>query len=451
MRNVRPAAVAGSFYTDNAGELQRQLSAYLRDGHAASNRPKAVIAPHAGYIYSGPVAGSAYAAVAPLKGQIRRVVLLGPAHRVYVAGIAASSASAFATPLGEVDLDQDAIATLVGEFPFVTYVDAAHAAEHSLEVQLPFLQSILGDFKLLPFAVGGATPPQVERLLDRLWGGPETLIVISSDLSHYHDYDTARQLDRYTSERIAQFDPASLTSDHACGQIPIRGLLRAAVKHGLRCEVLDVRNSGDTAGSRDRVVGYGAYALYEADEEGETPTPIRRRLTKLARDSIVHGLEQGRPLPVESTSWPASVRRPGASFVTLNRHQQLRGCIGSLNAHRPLPLDIAENAYSAAFKDPRFQPLEASELDALEIHISRLSVPQPLQYSSPSQLLAQLRPGIDGLILREGSYRGTFLPSVWESIPERDAFLAQLKRKAGLPADYWSDTIQVERYTTECW
>ena len=410
-----------------------------------------MIAPHAGYIYSGPVAGSAYAAVAPFKDQVRRVVLLGPAHRVYVEGIAASSADAFATPLGEVEVDHDAIESLVAELPFLDYADAAHAMEHSLEVQLPFLQSILDDFKLLPFAVGGAVPSQVEQLLDRVWGGPETLIVISSDLSHYHDYETAQQLDRFTSERIAQFEPASLTSEHACGQIPIRGLLRAAVKHGLRCEVLDVRNSGDTAGPRDRVVGYGAYLLYKAGKEGATPTPVRQRLTRLARDSIVHGLEHGKPLPVDSSAWPSAVRGPGASFVTLNRDQKLRGCIGSLNAHRPLPVDIAENAYGAAFKDPRFQPLEANELESVEIHISRLSAPQPLRFASQDQLLAQLRPGVDGLILKEGRHRGTFLPSVWESIPERNAFLAQLKRKAGLPPDYWSETVQVERYTTESW
>lgn len=266
MSPIRPAAVAGMFYDADPRVLRQDVEGYLeqtgRSGPESGVPPKAIIAPHAGYVYSGPVAGSAYATVKSLREQIKRVVLLGPAHRVYVRGIAASTAEAFATPLGGVPVDQEAIRELVDEFGCLQYSDEAHAMEHSLEVQLPFLQDIFDDFTLLPFAVSDATPAQVEALLDRLWGGDETLIVVSSDLSHYRSYEAAREIDGFTSDQIQRLIADKLTGQHACGFMPIGGLLRAAAKHGLRCEILDTRSSGDTAGPRDRVVGYGAYAFY---------------------------------------------------------------------------------------------------------------------------------------------------------------------------------------------
>jgi len=264
-RRVRPAAVAGMFYDADASTLGREVAGFVARpaaGDEAARPPKAIIAPHAGYVYSGTVAGSAYAAVRGRRELTRRVVLLGPAHRVYVPGIAASTASAFATPLGNVPLGQDAIARLVAGFSFIEYSDEAHRREHSLEVQLPFLQVLFEEIDLLPFAVGNASPAQVETLLDHLWGGDETLIVISSDLSHFRDYQAAREIDRFTSEQIQALRPEALSGEHACGYKPISGLLRAAAKHNLRCETLAMCNSGDSAGNRDQVVGYGAYAFY---------------------------------------------------------------------------------------------------------------------------------------------------------------------------------------------
>jgi AmmeMemoRadiSam system protein B/AmmeMemoRadiSam system protein A len=451
MIEIRQPAVAGTFYTDDPSLLRNQVEDFLRDAKPAHHTPKALIAPHAGYVYSGPVAGSAYAAVASLRDRVTRVVLLGPAHRVAVSGVAASSARAFASPLGEVPVDQDTVARLVNDLDFLFYMDEAHALEHSLEVHLPFLQIVLDDFVLLPFAVGGADPTQIERLLETLWGGPETLIVISSDLSHYHDYTTAQKLDRYTTGRIEHFDPASLSGEHACGQIPVRGLLRSATRHRLQVETLDTRNSGDTAGPRDQVVGYGAYSFYEARPERSLPEAERGRLTGLAQQSIKHGLDHGGPLPVTLEDWPESLQSLQASFITLKKNGDLRGCIGSLEATRPLVEDVAHNAYAAAFSDPRFSKVDQGEFLELHIHISILSPPEPITFGSQQELIDQLRPGIDGLILTEGNSRGTFLPSVWENIPQRNSFLQQLKRKAGLDPNYWSPTVRVARYTTESW
>lgn len=264
MNAIRPAAVAGTFYPGAAPELARtvaELIAAAPRAPAAQPVPKAIVAPHAGYIYSGPVAASVYAQLAPARAQIRRVVLLGPTHRVAVRGLALPAATAFATPLGVVGIDQSAVAAVCG-MPQVTESGAAHAHEHSLEVQLPFLQTVLGEFTLLPLAVGDARPKEVAQVLDALWGGPETLIVVSSDLSHYLAYRDAQDADRITADAILHLS-TDIGHDQACGATPLTGLMLAAQQRGLKPGLIDLRNSGDTAGDMSRVVGYGAFAFYE--------------------------------------------------------------------------------------------------------------------------------------------------------------------------------------------
>ncbi len=258
----RPPAVAGLFYPADPLQLRTSIEALL--AAAAPTRgapPKAIIAPHAGYPYSGPVAAAAYARLVPLRGRVQRVVLLGPSHRVGFHGLATSSAACFETPLGEVPLDRSALASVM-DLPQVIELDAAHAMEHSLEVHLPFLQNVLGAFSLIPLVVGDASHEEVAEVLERLWGGEETLIVISSDLSHYHDYATAVRRDGRTAEAIESLHPEAIDDQGACGRLPVSGLLTAARRHGMTVERVDLRNSGDTAGSRDRVVGYGAWLVH---------------------------------------------------------------------------------------------------------------------------------------------------------------------------------------------
>ncbi len=261
MQQIRKPAVAGMFYPDDRGELQAMVRGMLDRAVPTGPPPKALIVPHAGYIYSGPVAATAYASLKPVRDRIRRVVLLGPAHRVAFRGLAASSANQFLTPMGAIALDTDAINQL-SSLPQVQILDQAHATEHSLEVHLPFLQETLDDFKLIPLVVGDANYHEVAEVLDAVWGGAETLIVISSDLSHYHDYMTAKHMDEETSRAIEALTPERIDYDHACGRIPVGGLLLTARARGLQAETLDLRNSGDTAGPRDQVVGYGAYAIH---------------------------------------------------------------------------------------------------------------------------------------------------------------------------------------------
>lgn len=260
MHEVRPAAVAGMFYPDAPARLTAQVRGYLADARPSpDDPPKAVIVPHAGYVYSGPVAGHAYARLSALRGVVTRVVLLGPTHRVPVRGLAVPESLAFATPLGVLPIDCAGVER-ARALPQVVASEAAHAQEHALEVQLPFLQTVLGDFKLVPFAVGHATPEEVAAVLDLLWGGTETVIVVSSDLSHYHRYDDARRIDRDTAEQILAL-VTTLDHEQACGATPINGLLRCAQARGLTPSLLDLRNSGDTAGDRARVVGYASFAF----------------------------------------------------------------------------------------------------------------------------------------------------------------------------------------------
>jgi len=258
---IRAAAVAGWFYPARATELRRVIQRFLSlvppDDVPA---PKAIIAPHAGYEYSGPIAASAYARLASAREVIKRIILIGPSHYALFDGLAASSAEAFATPLGLVPVDTVAVHT-VRSLPQVSLLDEAHAREHSLEVHLPFLQVVLGDFKIVPLLVGHATAQQVAEVLEALWGGPETRCVISSDLSHYHDYARAQELDAGTGQAIEQLRPEAIEEEHACGRIPICGLLRTARQRGLRARTVDLRNSGDTAGPRSEVVGYGAFVF----------------------------------------------------------------------------------------------------------------------------------------------------------------------------------------------
>jgi MEMO1 family protein len=263
---IRPPAAAGLFYEGNPQRLKATVADLLAEAptHAAATAaPKALIAPHAGYVYSGRIAAAAFSTLRGRADRVERVVLIGPAHFVPVRGIAAPAADAFETPLGCVRIDRLALSTLT-DLPAVIESDAPHAPEHSLEVELPFLQELMESFTVVPLVIGQATPAAVAAVLERLWGGAETLIVVSSDLSHYHDYDTARRLDAATASSLECGDWESLRPDRACGWLAVAGLLIEAGRRGLAAQRLALCNSGDTAGTRDRVVGYGAWMFASA-------------------------------------------------------------------------------------------------------------------------------------------------------------------------------------------
>jgi AmmeMemoRadiSam system protein B/AmmeMemoRadiSam system protein A len=452
---TRPAAVAGRFYPARAellaAEIARCLDA-VRSPGADAPAPKIVIAPHAGTIYSGPIAAHAYARLAAARDRIRRVVLLGPSHRVALRGLALPTVAAFATPLGTVPIDAAAAASLAA-LPQVVANDAAHRDEHALEVQLPFLQTVLGAFTLVPLVVGRATRDEVAELLEALWGGDETLVVISSDLSHYLPYAQARDKDRATAQRIVDGD-AALDHDQACGATPINGALLAAARHGLAARQLDLRNSGDTAGDRDRVVGYGAFEFVAADDDDRTDDDDREATTPADDAALGPALRArahnaiARPLLLATLDEPVhpQLARPGASFVTLRHRGRLRGCIGSVRADRSLDDDVRANAAAAAFDDPRFERLDAAEFDAVEIEVSLLGATTRLPSRSQRAALAAVRPRLDGLVLRWRGCSATLLPQVWAQLPDAAGFLAALKHKAGLSDSFWAPDVELSRF-----
>lgn len=262
MTKIRQPAVAGMFYPADEQVLKDEVLTYLTDARdTKGTQPKALVVPHAGYVYSGPIAASAYKQLIPFKNKINRVVLLGPSHRVALSGLAVPDVDYFETPFGAIPIDKSGIQQLA-HFPQVVVSDRAHSEEHSLEVQLPFLQVILDDFLLIPIVVGDAERHEVAEVINQLWGDEHTLIVISSDLSHYHKYDEAKQHDRATSYAIEHLRPDLISYEDACGRNGLKGMITIAQEKGLRAELLDLRNSGDTAGDKNRVVGYGAYAFH---------------------------------------------------------------------------------------------------------------------------------------------------------------------------------------------
>jgi AmmeMemoRadiSam system protein B/AmmeMemoRadiSam system protein A len=461
MQTIRAAAVAGSFYPGQAQALRRAVAQHLErapaPGAAPAHPPKLLLVPHAGYVYSGDVAARAYALLAPLRWRIRRVVLLGPAHRVALRGLAAPRAQAFETPLGRVPVDQAALATLA-DLPQLQFNDDAHAGEHALEVQLPFLQTVLGDgFTLLPLLVGDSPPQAVGEVLERLWGGDETLIVISSDLSHYLPYAEARLRDQHTVQRILTCTP-HLRGEEACGAMPLNGALLAAARHGLQPRLLDLRNSADTGGGDPgRVVGYaavvfGAPAVPSRVQADDRPASARVEPDPLLGPALLATARAAiaGALGLDAAPVPAHPRllTPGASFVTLHdAHGGLRGCVGQLEARRPLGQDVHDNALAAAFGDGRFTPLTAAQWPGLQIEVSVLGPLSPLPATATAdEAAALLRPGVDGVVLAWRGQRGTFLPQVWAGLPEPRDFLRALLRKAGLPADFWARDIQLWRY-----
>ena len=445
---VREPAVAGLFYPSDPHTLLVAVADHVRSAEPPPEAapPKAVIAPHAGYRYSGPTAGAAYRALAPWRGRVTRVVLAGPAHRVRVEGVGVCTADAWRTPLGDMAVDVPACRDLVDRGDAVE-ADDAHGPEHSLEVHLPFIHEVLGPVSIVPLVMGRATAEQTARVLERVWGGDETVVVASSDLSHYLDETAARARDHRTALAILENRSADVGPYDACGCVPVAGLLLAARDHGIAARTLAVSTSAASSGDVERVVGYGSFGFV-------APRPLddheRRWLSALARRVLDHELSSGSPDPLDDADVPERLRAPATSFVTLEVKGELVGCIGSLEPVRPLWKDVAHNARAAAFDDPRFPPLEADELDVTTVKVSLLSPLTGLDHGR-DEALATVRPGVDGLVLEAAGKRGTFLPAVWHKAAEPVEFLDLLGRKAGLPPGPWPDDARIWRYTTDEW
>ncbi|MBF0446984.1 MAG: AmmeMemoRadiSam system protein B [Magnetococcales bacterium] len=447
---IRPTAVAGTFYPKDPNILRRMVRGFLDNAKPDRlGEPKGLIVPHAGYVYSGQIAAHGYVNLSPADpGRPRRVFVLAPSHRVYLDGVSVGNYHAYETPLGPVEVDQSVVESLA-ILPDVSRSPAAHTQDHALEVQLPFLQETLAHFRLVPIMFGDISGGQLADIISRCWQ-PEDLIVISSDLSHFHPDDKARELDQRSHEAVLSGKPRSIESCEACGRTGMSALLEIARRQQWTPKLVFYGNSGDTAGDKNRVVGYATYLFHPQGQNGPADpvhAPEQPDLPKLVR----HHLQQiltGQP---GESSLALEKRFPqlndkGATFITLTKKGQLRGCIGSLLAHRSLAEDLLENSV-AATRDPRFQLVTAQELAGLTIEVSILSKPEPLTYADGADLLTRLKPGIHGVILEKDGRRSTFLPQVWDQLPSPALFLSHLCQKAGLGGSCWKEQPQIFTYT----
>ena len=464
--SIRKPVRAGSFYPADPAELARMIDRLTKKAQETKVRLprnkslKALIMPHAGYIYSGWTA--AHAASVLRKNRFSKVVMMGPDHRLGIQNGAICDVTAYQTPLGRIELHPNT-ERLRRQTNLFRSVPVSMDREHSLEVILPFLQTYLGKFELVPIVLGHANNvgPLTEAVNDLI--DANTLLVVSSDLSHFLGYSDAVPMDRETIAAIMALNSTMLAAkpNRACGLYPLLVLLQLAKRNQWQPVFLHYSNSGDTAGGRSRVVGYTTIAFF-GDQPMDNKTDPQARFTEeqgqtlvnLARHTI--SIKLGRSRSDAATPVPPSALQDeifqlhNGTFVTLKIKGQLRGCIGNLTSAETVLEGIKRNAVNAAFHDPRFSPLTAKELDQTEIEVSILTEPRALEYRDGDELIQKLRANVDGVIIRKGHASATFLPQVWEQLPHPDQFLSHLCMKAGLPSNAWKEqALEVLTYQVQ--
>lgn len=454
---TRKAVYAGKFYSADKEDLSKTIAQFTRAAQALPVRfpkdrqLKALILPHAGYVYSGQTA--AYASLVLSGRHFSRIIVMGPDHRIGFSGASVSTSDAYETPLGSIKLSEAASRLRKTGLPF-TYNEASDEAEHSVEVVLPFLQTYVKGFSLVPVVMGpgdiNSYVKAMEPFLDE-----KTLLVASSDLSHYLSGKAARQRDSETIDMIRKLEGEGLTSNsnRACGAIPIRVIIEFARRNSWEPVLLHYATSGEASGDHERVVGYASIAFFGGQPmEKHFTREQGMALVALARRTIQESLGEKPPADpkLEQALACEALKVKAGTFVTLTMNGQLRGCIGSLEGREPLVEGVRHNAINAAFRDPRFSGLTKKELNRVHVEVSVLTDPKPLDYTDYRDLLMKLRPGIDGVIIRQGYAGATFLPQVWEQLPDKEEFLGHLCMKAGLSPEEWKKgRLEVQTYQVQ--
>ena len=442
MAKIKEPAVANMFYSGNADELRTQLSGFAKNScNHYEYAPRAVIVPHAGLVYSGQLA---YEGISQLDRDIKNIFIFAPAHRVPFGGIALSTYDEWKTPLGTVGINQEINSELEAKFG-AKFLDEAYIEEHSVEIELPVIQTVFEEVKIIPVLISHENPKIITKIISEYYSRKDCGFVISSDLSHFHNDNTARKLDSETARMIETGDIQNFTSDQACGAIGICGLVDFANQNNYSMIRINMLNSSAVSGDKSRVVGYGTWFLYEGRKNEFIKKYYSEFLLNLCRRVI-----KSKVGGIDFFSNHAKVfDEIGACFVTLKKLGNLRGCIGSIIAHRPLYEDIVQNAQNAAFKDPRFNPVTEDEVDFLSIDVSILSEPKQMSFVDEADLLRQIVPFKDGIIIKDGWHQAVYLPSVWEDLPDKQVFLKSLKVKAGMSPDHFSKNFEAYRFYTE--
>ena len=443
---------AGIFYPEKTDELNELLDSYKRN-FATEYKSKAIIVPHAGYVYSGHAAMAGFQHLEPSEN----IFIIAPSHQERFNNLAFPSYSFFETPLGNLEVNNKLIHDITEKFPSII-ANEAFEREHAIEVQLPFLQKLFAPqklratefvknikkigkkFRIIPVLVGNCDYHIISELIETYW--ENSSFVISSDLSHYYTQEQARQIDTYTATIIETGKIDFLEQHQACGLAVIKGLVDYANKKGCSMLRAEMYNSGDVSQDKSKVVGYGSWFMYTEKKNDYIRSNFSDYLVNLVKASIIAGFNSEQFVP---NDLPSVLTQYGASFVTLKRNGALRGCVGSVYPTKPLVLDIIDNAQNAAFRDSRFSPLTPEECADLEISISLLSEIERIDFKDEKDLLSKIYPY--GIILIEKECRAVYLPVVWEQLPDREAFLCSLKEKAGLGPDYFSKTLEAYKFT----
>ena len=446
MENIRLQAVAGVFYEKEQNALTNTIEQFKQNSIVNYEyKTRAVIVPHAGYAYSGQLA---YDGLKCLE-DCQNIIIFAPAHKVAFSGLALSGANYWQTPLGDIEININIVQEIEREFGAKIF-NEAHREEHAIEVQLPLLKTLQPNAKIIPILVGKASADLVFKIIQYFYSNPDVGFVISSDLSHFMKEKEAKEVDTITAQMIETSNILGFNSNQACGVIPIRGLTSFTSQNNYSLIRIGMTNSANAGADKSRVVGYGAWMLYE----GKKNEFIKKYYSSIVKKLCKHSIQSRYPKhfpnnEILMTEIPPVLFELGASFVTLEIDRNLKGCIGSVIAHRPLYEDLIANAQHAAFEDPRFEPVKENEIDKLEISISLLSIPEKMEFKDESDLLSKITPFVDGIIIKDGYHQAVYLPSVWEQIPNKVEFLNSLKLKAGLSAEHFSKTFEVYKFYSE--
>ncbi len=437
---IKNASQAGVFYPAEKEEILNMFAKF--DNQKTANySSRILIVPHAGYIFSGELAFNCYKF---LDKSVKNIFIISPAHYERIYGCVIPDYDEFQTPFGNIEINQD-LKTEFLEFCDCSINNLAFEKEHSIEVQLPFIKYFLPEAKIIPVLYGCENFKNLTESIKKFYADKENAFIISSDLSHFYPEKEAVKIDNYTARMIESGDIRNFEAEQACGAVGICGAVNFAVQNDYTFIRTELTTSAHTTGDTSRVVGYGGWFLYEGDKNQYIKENYSNYLIKIARESIQSGLHIG-SYPPENI--PCVLEETGACFVTILINSRLRGCIGSVIAHRPLIQDLSKNAHSAAFSDPRFAPLTLDEYQNIKINISLLSAPKRVEFSTEQELLEKLTPYKDGLIIRDADYQSVFLPVVWEQLPDKKEFLKELKLKAGMPENYTSETFEAFTFTT---
>ena len=429
-RVIRRPAVAGMFYPNSSHVLDEMISSFLNNSQDLDiENIRGIVSPHAGYIYSGQVAAWGYK---QLKDDYKTIILIGPSHHVGFYGASVPNYTHYETPLGLVKVSPKT--KLLVQEGFISD-NRIHDPEHCLEVQLPFLQKVLKDFEIIPIITGQIDPEVLANILIRYIDN-KTLVIASSDLSHYHSYDEAVYLDSFCVNSIPSLNFSGMEKCEACGKIPVLTLMYIAKKLGWKGKALGYANSGDVTGDKTRVVGYTSVIFY-SEPERELNREEKMFLLRLARETLEYYLKNQTVPDIKESELTQNLKKVQGCFVTLNKHGNLRGCIGHILPQIPLYQCVIQNSINAALHDMRFQPVSYDELKDIDIEISVLSVPKPLEFQNSEELLKKLQPGKHGVVLYYNGKQSTFLPQVWETIPNKEEFLSHLCLKQFSPPDCW--------------